>query len=66
MIRFNSTTDEFVGYTEYGAKWADELNNKTEWLHQQAVIDVANCKSVGAHYLPYTEKTGEIQFLLLL
>nr|XP_055024256.1 DLA class II histocompatibility antigen, DR-1 beta chain-like [Misgurnus anguillicaudatus] len=57
LIRFNSTENKVVGYTEYAMKWADNFNKRQEWLHEEGERNVANCKSYGAifHYL--SEKT---------
>lgn len=60
LIRFNSTENKIVGYTEYAMKWADDLNKKTEWLRKEGSNNVANCKSYGAHFLPLTDKTGKM------
>ncbi|XP_073723820.1 rano class II histocompatibility antigen, A beta chain [Misgurnus anguillicaudatus] len=57
LIRFNSTENKVVGYTEYGIKWADDLNAKPEWLRKEGEKTVANCKNYGAQYHPLIDKT---------
>lgn len=57
LIRYNSTENKVVGYTEYAMKWADEFNEKPEWLQKEGEKNVANCKSYGAQYHPFIDKT---------
>lgn len=60
LIRFNSTENKVVGYTEYTMKWAEDLNKKPEWLRKEGERNVADCKHYGAQILPMMDKTGKI------
>nr|XP_055024185.1 H-2 class II histocompatibility antigen, E-S beta chain-like [Misgurnus anguillicaudatus] len=57
LIRFNSTENKVVGYTEYAMKWADDFNAKPEWLQKEGEKTVASCKSYGAQFHPLIDKT---------
>ncbi|XP_026118853.1 rano class II histocompatibility antigen, A beta chain [Carassius auratus] len=57
LLRFNSTENKVVAYTEYAMKWADDFNKKPEWLHMEAEKAIADCKRFGQLYLPEVEKT---------
>ncbi|KAI7797912.1 rano class II histocompatibility antigen, A beta chain-like [Triplophysa rosa] len=56
LLRFNSTENRIVGYTEYAMKWADDLNKKPEWLRKEGSNNVANCKRYGAQFLALVDK----------
>ncbi|XP_067269567.1 rano class II histocompatibility antigen, A beta chain-like [Pseudorasbora parva] len=45
-LRYNSTEDKVIGYTEYGKKWADESNNATMLLAQADFV-LNQCKEIG-------------------
>jgi len=59
FLRFNSTENKVVGYTEYAMKWADDFNKKPEWLHKESEKSIADCKLYG-QILTMFEKTGEM------
>lgn len=63
LLRFNSTENKVVAYTEYAMKWADDFNKKPEWLHKEAEKSIAKCKLIG-QILPMLEKTGEMHLTL--
>ncbi|XP_043103935.1 rano class II histocompatibility antigen, A beta chain-like [Puntigrus tetrazona] len=57
LLRFNSTENKVVAYTEYAMKWADDLNKKPEWLHMEAEKNIRDCKRFGQLFLPMIEET---------
>ncbi len=62
LLRLNSTENKVVAYTEYAMKWADDLNKKPEWLHNQAEKNIKDCKRFGQLFLPMIEKAGEMHW----
>ncbi|XP_030621388.1 rano class II histocompatibility antigen, A beta chain-like [Chanos chanos] len=57
LLRFNSTLNKVVGYTDFGIKYAEDLNNRTEWLHNQASKALADCRRYGNQFFPYLNVT---------
>lgn len=58
LLRFNSTDNTVVAYTEYAMKWVDEFSKK--WLHNEAEKSIRDCKHFGQLLLPVIEKAGEM------
>ncbi|XP_026851575.1 rano class II histocompatibility antigen, A beta chain-like isoform X2 [Electrophorus electricus] len=48
FLTYNSTENAFIGYSDYGAKWANNLNNRTDWLHSEAEKILSDCREYGA------------------
>nr|XP_005159252.1 major histocompatibility complex class II DBB isoform X2 [Danio rerio] len=57
LLRFNSTENKAVAYTEYAMKWANDLNKQPKWLHEQVEKNIADCKLFGETYFPLVAKT---------
>ncbi|XP_048065417.1 rano class II histocompatibility antigen, A beta chain-like isoform X1 [Megalobrama amblycephala] len=57
LLRFNSTENKVVAYTEYAMKWADDFNKNPELLHKEAEKNIADCKRFGEQFLPMVEKS---------
>ncbi|XP_058640014.1 rano class II histocompatibility antigen, A beta chain-like isoform X2 [Onychostoma macrolepis] len=64
LLRFNSTENKVVAYTEYAMKWADDFNKKPEWLHMEAEKVITDCKRFGQLYLPEAEKTVKPEVII--
>ncbi|KAL7827220.1 hypothetical protein SRHO_G00329380 [Serrasalmus rhombeus] len=52
VLTYNSTENEVVAYSEYGAKWAKDFNSKTHWLHSEAEKVVSECREYGGQLSP--------------
>uniref|UniRef100_A0A8C1NFX1 Si:busm1-228j01.4 n=1 Tax=Cyprinus carpio TaxID=7962 RepID=A0A8C1NFX1_CYPCA len=50
-IRYNSTEDKAVGYTEFGEKWAEDYN-KNKILLAQAEFGLDKCKGIAKFIVP--------------
>lgn len=62
-LRYNSTEEKAVGFTEFGEKLAEEYNNNKILLAQpEFVLD--QCKKIG-DFILNVELTGERHFLLI-
>ncbi|XP_030621315.1 rano class II histocompatibility antigen, A beta chain-like [Chanos chanos] len=57
LLRFNSGVDKVGGYTDFGIKYAEDLNNRTEWLHNQASKALADCRRYGNQFFPHLNVT---------
>ncbi|XP_073709319.1 H-2 class II histocompatibility antigen, E-S beta chain [Garra rufa] len=57
LLRFNSTENKVVAYTEYAMKWAEDFNKKPEWLRKEAEKSIADCKRYGQLLLFVVDKT---------
>ncbi|XP_048065083.1 rano class II histocompatibility antigen, A beta chain-like isoform X1 [Megalobrama amblycephala] len=64
LLRFNSTENKVVAYTEYAMKWADDFNKKPEWLHKEAEITNGKCKYFGQQFLPMVEQTVKPEVII--
>ncbi|XP_039537281.1 rano class II histocompatibility antigen, A beta chain-like isoform X2 [Pimephales promelas] len=51
-LRYNSTEDIVIGYTEFGKKWAEDYN-KNKILLAQAEFALKDCKEIGKFIFPY-------------
>jgi len=63
-LRYNSTEDIVIGYTEFGKKWAEDYN-KNKILLAQAEFALKDCKEIGKFIFPYAGTTGERHFLFI-
>lgn len=59
-VQFNSTVGEFVGYTEQGVKYAENLNKNKELLqHLKAQVDALCIPNAQNSDSAVRDKTGE-------
>ncbi|XP_026851577.1 rano class II histocompatibility antigen, A beta chain-like isoform X3 [Electrophorus electricus] len=58
FLTYNSTENAFIGYSDYGAKWANNLNNRTDWLHSEAEKILSDCREYGAQVTTILNTTG--------
>lgn len=63
-LRYNSTEDMVIGYTEFGKKWAEDYNRNKILLTQSKFV-LNQCKEVGKIIVPNAGLAGERYFLLI-
>uniref|UniRef100_A0A8C6SW72 Ig-like domain-containing protein n=1 Tax=Neogobius melanostomus TaxID=47308 RepID=A0A8C6SW72_9GOBI len=60
LYRFDSKVGKFVGYTEYGVKAAEHLNNNTAWLERFRHLKYTSCvPNINVYYKDILSKSGE-------
>ncbi|XP_076859427.1 rano class II histocompatibility antigen, A beta chain-like [Brachyhypopomus gauderio] len=57
FLTFNSTENFWIGYSEYGLKWARDLNNRTHWLHSEADKILSDCREYGGQMMTVLNTT---------
>uniref|UniRef100_A0A8C6SN41 Ig-like domain-containing protein n=1 Tax=Neogobius melanostomus TaxID=47308 RepID=A0A8C6SN41_9GOBI len=60
LYRFDSKVGKFVGYTEYGVKAAEHLNNNTAWLERFRHLKYTSCvPNINVYYKDILSKSVE-------
>ncbi|XP_030621293.1 rano class II histocompatibility antigen, A beta chain-like [Chanos chanos] len=66
VMTFNSSWNKFVGHTDYGKAWAQQLNSDSHfmvWARLQ--VDIF-CKFYASHYFSFVNKTVQPRVHLML
>ncbi|XP_056123907.1 rano class II histocompatibility antigen, A beta chain-like [Rhinichthys klamathensis goyatoka] len=62
-LRYNSTEDIVIGYTEFGKKWAEDYN-KNKVLLAQAEFALNQCKEIGKLIVPNAGMTVQPEVII--